>query len=68
MEKFIQVGVAALRKPDGTYQPAVPLYVKADEQAEAECNQGMAADAAGIFQPMWEQYMRGKTKDIGGAL
>ena len=34
-EKFIQVGVTALRDPAiGEFLPAVPLYIKAEDGAE----------------------------------
>lgn len=34
-EKYIQVGVTALRDPaTGEFLPAVPLYIKAEEGAE----------------------------------
>lgn len=34
-EKFIQVGVTALRDPaTGEFLPAVPLYIKAEDGAE----------------------------------
>lgn len=35
-EKFIQVGVTALRDPaTGEFLPAVPLYIRADDSARA---------------------------------
>ena len=35
-ERYIQVGVTALRDPaTGEFLPAVPLYIKADDSAEA---------------------------------
>ena len=35
-EKYIQVGVTALRNPaTGEFLPAVPLYIKAEDSAEA---------------------------------
>ena len=34
-EKFIQIGVTALRDPaTGDFLPAVPLYIKAEDGAE----------------------------------
>ena len=33
-EKYIQIGVTALRGPDGHFLPAVPLYIKAEGGAE----------------------------------
>lgn len=29
-KKFTQIGVTALRGPDGSFLPAVPLYVESD--------------------------------------
>lgn len=34
-EEYIQVGVTAMRGPDGSFLPAVPLYIRADDSAKA---------------------------------
>lgn len=34
MSEFIQVGVTALRNPDGSFQPSIPLYVRRDQTTE----------------------------------
>ena len=34
-EEFIQVGFTALRGPDGSFLPAVPLYIRATDEAIA---------------------------------
>lgn len=34
--KYIQVGVTAMRAPDGSFLPAVPLYIRATPTAIAE--------------------------------
>ncbi len=45
-ERFIQVGVTALRDPaTGAYLPAVPLYIKAESGA-AETEQKVIEDIA----------------------
>lgn len=44
-EKYIQIGEAALRGPDGNFLPAVPLYIRAgdcDEAAEENLCGGIA--------------------------
>ena len=33
-EEYIQVGVTAMRGPDGSFLPAVPLYIRADDSAK----------------------------------
>ncbi len=30
--KYVQVGVMALRNPDGTFQPSTPIYQEVDER------------------------------------
>ena len=32
-EKYVQIGSSALRAPDGTPYPSVPIYIKVDESA-----------------------------------
>lgn len=34
-EKYIQIGVTALRGPGGEFLPAVPLFIRADDSAQA---------------------------------
>ena len=34
-EKYIQIGVTALRGPGGEFLPAVPLFIQADDSAQA---------------------------------
>ena len=34
VSEFIQVGVTALRNPDGSFQPSIPLYVRRDQTTE----------------------------------
>lgn len=44
-EKYIQVGEAALRGPDGSFLPAVPLFIRSvdcDDDAEEKLCEGIA--------------------------
>ncbi len=34
-EEYIQIGVTAMRGPGGEFLPAVPLYIKAEDSAQA---------------------------------
>ncbi|MBR0355578.1 MAG: hypothetical protein IJK35_09415 [Oscillospiraceae bacterium] len=55
-EKYIQVGEAALRGPDGNFLPAVPLYIRAgdcDEEAEEE----LIHDIGHLFALQMKKYM-----------
>lgn len=61
-KKFTQIGVTALRGPDGSFLPAVPLYVESDRLEDLRT----AAPAAGldditeIFSAKFKQYIDGK--------
>ena len=58
-EKYIQVGVTALRDPaTGNFLPSVPLYVKADEAA-VEAEKKMINDIAKVFAGMMKSYIDG---------
>lgn len=46
--EHIQVGVIALRNPDGTFQPSVPIYDEVDERDLAAAEQTFK-DVAAIF-------------------
>ncbi len=35
--RYVQVGVTAMRAPDGSFLPAVPLYVRAEDAATEAC-------------------------------
>ncbi len=44
---FIQIGMTALRNPDQSFQPAVPLYIRvtAEDVDENSGTDGCSADA-----------------------
>lgn len=54
-EKFIQVGVTALRDPaTGEFLPAVPLYIKAEDGAEEGGEQRVMDKAQRVL--IWELH------------
>ena len=55
-EQYIQVGVTALRGPDGSFLPAVPLYIKATPEAKA-AEEALIQDIAGVLAHKMKQYM-----------
>ena len=56
-EKYIQVGVTALRNPaTGEYMPVVPLYVKA-ENGTAESENGLIEDVDKLLAARMKQYV-----------
>jgi hypothetical protein len=60
-EVFVQIGLTALRGPDGSFLPAVPLYVKADPADVSPAGQYIGsepalADVADIFADKFRQY------------
>ena len=58
-EKYIQVGVTALRDPaTGDFLPSVPLYVKADEATE-EAEKQMINDLGKALAGMMKKYIDG---------
>ncbi|NLI22260.1 MAG: hypothetical protein GX418_12050 [Clostridiales bacterium] len=63
-EALVRIGQTALRAPDGTYLPAVPLYIKVkasevDKTEVSEGEHGLAADMAGVFAKKYKQYVDG---------
>ena len=61
MQKFIQIGITALRDPaSGDYLPAVPLYIEATEEA-TESEAAMIEDISHVFAGRMKQYI-----DAGG--
>ena len=55
-ERFIQVGVTALRDPaTGEYLPAVPLYIKADDSAEV-AEEKLIADIGKLLADRMRRY------------
>lgn len=58
-EKYIQIGVTALRDPGtGDFLPAVPLYIKAEEGAE-EAQEKLISDLGHVFALQIKKYMDG---------
>ena len=55
-EKFIQIGVTALRDPaTGDFLPAVPLYIKAEDGAP-EAEQSLIDDLGRLFAERMRRY------------
>lgn len=64
-ETFVQIGVTALRAPDGTFLPSVPLYVKAAPEDVAPDGRYTGGDetlrgVAEIFADKYRQYIDGQ--------
>lgn len=58
MSKFVQVGVTALRAPDGTCLPSVKLYVEvSDDKDEVKMEENMINDFAGLNTKKYSQYV-----------
>lgn len=58
-EKYIQVGVTALRDPGtGEFLPAVPLYIKAEDGAE-EAEEEMIGDIGHLLALRMKIYIDG---------
>lgn len=67
-EVFAQVGVTALRAPDGSFLPSVPLYIKVAAEDIAPDGRYIGedrtlTDVADIFADKYRQYVEG-TKQI----
>ena len=64
MAKYIQIGVTALRAPDGTPLPAVPLYIKVDDDVDEEqMQEPMITDFAGLCAKKYSEYINAKYKE-----
>lgn len=57
-EKYIQIGEAALRGPDGSFLEAVPLYIKADATSE-EAKEKLIQNIGHLFALQMKAYMDG---------
>ena len=57
-EKFIQIGVTALRGPDGGFLQTVPLYIKAEDGAE-EAEERLIQDIGHLFALRMKAYVDG---------
>ena len=61
-EKYIQIGVTALRDPvTGGFLPAVPLYIKAENGAE-EAEQALIEDIGALLAHRFKDYLSGCKK------
>ncbi|NLW82778.1 MAG: hypothetical protein GXY42_14070 [Desulfovibrionales bacterium] len=54
--EYIQVGVTALRGLDGSYLPAVPLYIKATPEAKA-AEEALTHDIASVLSERMKEYI-----------
>ena len=58
-EEYLQIGVTALRDPTtGEYLPAVPLYIRAEDNAAAE-EQHLIDDIGNLLAKRIKKYMDG---------
>ncbi len=57
-DQYIQVGVTAMRAPDGSFLPSVPLYIKATPEALAG-QDALIHDIARLFAQRMKQYQEG---------
>ncbi len=55
---YIQIGVTAMRGPDGSFLPAVPLYIKAEDSARAGEAQ-LTEDIGRLFAARMKAYIDG---------
>jgi|GEM_PF-483801 len=75
-ERLVCVGQTALRAPDGTPLPAVPLYKIVDaSEVGAECSgnlttgeSGLYDDIAAVFGQKFKQYVDGVEAAGAGSL
>ena len=61
-ETFVQIGVTAMRSPDGTFLPSVPLYVKVPAEDGTPCGEHAGdnpeiQDVSGVFANKYRQYV-----------
>lgn len=59
---YVQIGVTALRAPDGTFLPSTPIYAEVPEvtrEGLTPTESGMIDDIAKIFAKKYKQYMDG---------
>ena len=71
MEKFVQVGVMALRNPDGDFLPAAPVHAKVKAEAPPEGSerqkQTFENRMVAFFANKHREYVRGVEALEGGA-
>lgn len=63
MGKFVQVGVAALRKSNGLFLESQPLYIEVDEEIEdsgmTKSEENIARQTSGVFLDAFREYYEG---------
>jgi hypothetical protein len=59
--EYIQVGVTALRGPDGNFLPSVPLYIRATPEAKA-AEEALIGDIASVLAERMKTYVEGNRK------
>lgn len=57
MDQYIQVGSTALRAPDGSFLPSVPLYVKATPENVA-AESALTLDFAAVMARKMRAYIQ----------
>ena len=66
-EEYLQIGVTALRDPaTGAFLPAVPLYIRAEDNAAAE-EQHLIDDIGNLLAKRIKKYMDG-CREAGAAV
>jgi len=60
-ETYIQVGVTALRGPDGEFLPAVPLYIRSTPEGKA-AEEKMLGDITGVMAERMRDYIKETAK------
>jgi len=58
-EIYVQVGVQALRAPDGTPQKAVPIYEKQNETVAKDTEMELCTDFGAALLPLYKNYAAG---------
>lgn len=59
---FVQIGITALRAPDGTFLPSVPIYAevpKATDEGLAPVEDKTVGELSRIFAGKFKQYIDG---------
>ena len=59
---FVQVGITALRAPDGTFLPSTPIYAEVPEvtrEGLAPVEDKTVDDIAHVFAEKFKQYIDG---------
>ena len=59
--EYIQVGETALRAPDGSFLPSVPLYVKAEDIGD-DAEERLISDIGRLFAAKMQKYVDGCRK------